>query len=195
MHRNMDMLNNVERGCRTMKKSEIKELINKSVDYRQLCRVKFDYDDNTWFVFPLLTNDKLFLCANEDDFILNGYSIRRFKDVVKAEYQDGKILSMIQAEKISEKISVPDIDILDWQTIFTSLKEQNKNIIVENEKAEEDDYPFLIGRIIKATKTKVVMQHFDADGIWQEELYEVPYSKITSVSFGTRYVETFSKYL
>ena len=64
-----------------------------------------------------------------------------------------------------------------------------------NEKAEEDDYPFLIGRIIKATKTKVVMQHFDADGIWQEELYEVPYTKITSVSFGTRYVDTFSKYL
>ena len=185
----------MSKGETTMKKSEIKELINKSVDHRQLCRVKFDYDYNTWFVFPLLTNDKLFLCANEDDFILNGYSIRRCKDVVKAEYQDGKILSMIQAEKISEKISVPNIDILDWQTIFTSLKEQNKNIIVENEKAEEDDYPFLIGRIIKATKTKVVMQHFDADGIWQEELYEVPYTKITSVSFGTRYVDTFSKYL
>ena len=102
---------------------------------------------------------------------------------------------MIQAEKISEKILVPDIDILDWQTIFTSLKEQNKNIIVENEKAEEDDYSFVIGRIIKTTKIKVVMQHFDADGIWEEEFYEVPYTKITSVSFGTRYVETFSKYL
>ena len=195
MPRNMDMSKDVERRCRTMKKSEIKELINKSVDHRQLCRVKFDYDYNTWFVFPLLTNDKLFLCANEDDFILNGYSIRRFKDVVKAEYQDGKILSMIQEEKISERILEPNIDMSDWQTIFTSLKEQNKNIIVENEKAEEDDYPFLIGRIIKATKTKVVMQHFDADGIWQEELYEVPYTKITSVSFGTRYVDTFSKYL
>ena len=178
-----------------MKKSEIKELINKSVDHRQLCRVKFDYDDNTRFVFPLLTNDKLFLCANEDDFILNGYSIRRFKDVEKAEYQDGKIFSMVQAEKIDEKITVPNIDMTDWQTIFASLKEQNKNIIVENEKAEEDDYSFVIGRIIKTTKTKVVMQHFDADGIWEEEFYEVPYTKITSVSFGTRYVETFSKYL
>ena len=169
-----------------MKKSEIKELINKSVDHRQLCRVKFDYDDNTRFVFPLLTNDKLFLCANEDDFILNGYSIRRFKDVEKAEYQDGKIFSMVQAEKIDEKITVPNIDMTDWQTIFASLKEQNKNIIVENEKAEEDDYSFVIGRIIKTTKTKVVMQHFDADGIWEEEFYEVPYTKITSVSFGTR---------
>ena len=178
-----------------MKKSDIKILLNNSIEKRQLCRVKFDYDDNTWFVFPLLINDKLFLCANEEDFILNGYSIRRFKDVVKAEYQDGKILSMIQEEKISERILEPNIDMSDWQTIFTSLKEQNKNIIVENEKVQEDDYSFVIGRIIKVTKTKVVMQHFDADGIWEEKLYEIPYSKITSVSFDTRYVNVFSKYL
>ncbi|MBQ9942912.1 MAG: hypothetical protein IJO67_00970, partial [Clostridia bacterium] len=67
----------------------------------------------------MLTNDKLFLCANEDDFILNGYSIRRFKDVEKTEYQDGKILSMIKTEKIDAKIIVPDVDMTDWQTIFT----------------------------------------------------------------------------
>ena len=76
-----------------------------------------------------------------------------------------------------------------------SLKEKNINIIIENEKAKENEDSFIIGRIIKATKTKVVMQHFDADGIWEEEFYEVPYTKITSISFGTRYVETFSKYL
>lgn len=178
-----------------MKKSDIKELINKSIEQRQLCRVKFDYDENTWFVFPLLTNDKLFLCVNEDDFIFNGYSIRRFKDVEKAEYQEGKILSIIQAEKIDKRITVPNIDMSYWKTIFESLKEQNKNIIVENEKAKENEDSFVIGRIVKTTKTKVVMQHFDAEGIWEEEFYEMPYTKITSVSFGTRYVETFSKYI
>lgn len=178
-----------------MKKSDIKLLVNNSIDHRQLCSVKFDYDDNTWFVFPLLTNDKLFLCANEDDFLLNGYSIRRFKDVKKVEYQGGKILSMIQSEKIDKQTTIPNIDMSDWQTIFTSLKEQNKNIIVENEKAEEDEYSFVIGRIVKVAKTKVIMQHFDAEGVWEEELYEIPYSKITSVSFDTRYVNVFSKYL
>lgn len=178
-----------------MKKCDIKLLINSSIVQRQLCRVRFDYDDNTWFIFPLLANDKMFLCANEEEFMLNGYSIRRFKDVEKAEYQEGKIFSMIQAEKIDERISVPNIDMSDWQTIFTSLKEQDKNIIVENEKAEENEDSFVIGRIIKATKTKVVMQHFDAEGIWEEELYEIPYSKITSVSFNTRYVDIFSKYI
>ena len=178
-----------------MKKSDIKLLINNSVEQRKLCSVKFDYDDITWFVFPLSANDKLFLCANEADFIINGYSIRRFKDVKETEYQEGKILSMIKSEGILEKLIIPEIDMTDWQTIFASLKEQNKNIIVENEKAVENECSFVIGKIIKATKTKVVMQHFDAEGIWEEELYEIPYSKITSVSFGTRYVETFSKYI
>ena len=160
-----------------------------------MCRVKFDYDDNTWFVFPLATNEKLVLCANEEEFILNGYSIRRFRDIKKAQCEVDKIFSMVKSEGIIEQLVTPKIDMMDWQTIFTSLKEQNKNIIVENEKAEEDDYSFVIGRIIKATKTKVIMQHFDSDGIWEEELYEIPYNKITSVSFDTRYVNVFSKYL
>lgn len=188
------MSNDVERKD-IMKKSDIKLLINNSIEQRQLCRVKFDYDDNTWFVFPLATNEKLVLCANEEEFILNGYSIRRFRDIEKAQCEVDKIFSMVKSEGIIEQLVTPKIDMMDWQTIFTSLKEQNKNIIVENEKAEEDDHSFIIGRIIKATKTKVVMQHFDADGIWEEKFYEVPYTKITSVSFGTRYVETFSKYL
>ena len=178
-----------------MKKSDIKLLINNSIEHRQLCRVKFNYDDNTWFVFPLATNDNLVLCANEEEFILNGYSIRRFKDIEKVQYEVGKIFSMIKSEGIIEQVITPKVDMTDWQTIFASLKEQNKNIIVENEKAEEDEYSFVIGRIIKATKTKVVMKHFDAEGIWEEELYEIPYNKITSVSFDTRYVNVFSRYL
>ena len=178
-----------------MKKSDIKLLINNSIEHRQLCRVKFDYDDNTRFVFPLATNDNLFLCANEEEFILNGYSIRRFRDIEKVHYEVDKIFSMIKSEGIIDQVLTPKIDMTDWQTIFTSLKEKNKNIIVENEKTEEADYSFVIGRIIKSTKAKVVMQHFDADGIWEEELYEIPYNKITSVSFDTRYVNVFSKYL
>ena len=38
-------------------------------------------------------------------------------------------------------------------------------------------------------------KHFDADGIWQDELLEIPFSQITTVVFGSRYVETLSKYV
>lgn len=35
----------------------------------------------------------------------------------------------------------------------------------------------------------------DADGVWIDELFEMPFSQITSITFGSRYVEVFSKYL
>ena len=178
-----------------MKKSDIKEVVNNSAEQRRLCRIKYDYDNNVQFGFPLLSNEKLFLCANENDFILDGYSIRCFKDVERVESENDKYFSMLKAEKIDASIIVPTVDMTDWQTIFTSLKEKKLNVIVENEKAEENEDSFVIGKIIKATKTKVVMQHFDAEGVWEEELYEIPYSKITSVSFDTRYINVFSKYL
>ena len=44
-------------------------------------------------------------------------------------------------------------------------------------------------------KTKVIFQHFEADGIWQENDYEITYSQITSVTFDNRYINTYSKYI
>lgn len=178
-----------------MRKCDIKTLIRTAAEKKKLCRVNFDYDENTYSAFPLVANDKLFLCVNENDFVLDGYSIRRFKDVKKAEYEDGKYFSILENEGLTNKFDVPNIDVSDWYSAFLSLQNLGKNIIVENEKAKENETEFVIGRIIKVTKTKVVMQHFDADGIWEEELYDMPFSKITSVSFGMRYIELFSKYL
>ena len=37
------------------------------------------------------------------------------------------------------------------------------------------------------------MYHFDADGIWENEPYCIPYTEVTSVTFRSRYVDTFSK--
>ena len=48
---------------------------------------------------------------------------------------------------------------------------------------------------MKVLKNKVLFRHFDADGIWQDEPYEILFSQITTVTFGSRYVEVFSKYV
>ena len=178
-----------------MKKCEIKELINEAAEHRKFCKLLLYYEENSYFVFPLITGEKLFLCANEDDFILNGYSIRRFRDVLFAENQEGKIFEMINAEGLLGGLTVPDVDVTNWGAVFNSLQKMNKNIIVGNECASDGELAFVIGKIEKITKTKVLMRHFDADGIWEDELYEIPFSKITSVSFSTRYVDIFSKYV
>jgi hypothetical protein len=178
-----------------MTKSEIKSIVNRSVNQRNLCRMFFRYDAYYRYYFPLISNDKLFLGAEEDDFILNGYSIRRYVDLTKVQIKEDKCVEILKSEGIIESIKTPDVDISNWETVFTSLQKMNKNIIVEKESLNEDECEFVIGRIDRAFKKFAYIYHFDADGIWQEEPFKIPYTEITSISFGTRYVEVFSKYL
>ena len=177
-----------------MKKSEMIELINSALKHNDLCRIVFKYNYNYSHHFPLKISDKLFLSANEDDFIIDGFSVRRFCDIKKIEIIDDKYVEIIKLEGVSDNIKVPEIDVTDWYNSFLSLAKLNINIIVEKESLE-DDGEFAIGKIVKVLKTKVVFKGFGADGIWEADHYEIPYSQITSVTFASRYVDIFSKYV
>lgn len=178
-----------------MTKTEIKRIVNDSITERNLCRMFFRYDRNYLYYFPLASGDKLFLGAEEDDFMLNGYSIRRYVDMTKIQVKNDMCAKILKSEGIADSIQAPTIDISNWETVFISLQKISKNIIIEKESLNEDDWEFYIGRIDKVYKKFVYFYHFDADGIWQDEPFKIPYSEITSVSFGTRYVDTYSKYI
>ena len=179
-----------------MKKTEMIELFRKSVDTKPLIRMHLKYDAYYTYWFPFGASEKLFYALKEDDFITNGYSIRRFRDIKKFEIKDdAKYVDILRAEKVLDGVSAPDIDLTDWNSVFLSLSRLGKNIIIEHESLDEDEWEYYIGRIEKVLKTKVLFRHFDADGIWQDEPYEIPFSKITSVTFDCRYVNVFSKYV
>ena len=178
-----------------MKKSEMKEIVRAAIEPKGLCRMFFKYDFNYRYYFPFQASDKLFLGAEEDDFIIDGFSIRRFCDLTKVQIKDDKCIEIIRNEGILNNLSAPEVDLTDWHSVFLSLQRIGKNIIVEKESLDEDEREYAIGHIEKVLKNKVLFKHFDADGIWQDEQLEIPFSKITSVTFGSRYVETFSKYI
>lgn len=178
-----------------MKKIEIIELINMAVKSKEMCRIFFKYNYYYSYHFPLITSDKLFLSANEDDFIIDGFTVRRFCDVKKLEIKNDKCVEIIKYEGVLADIKVPEIDITDWYNTFLSLSKLNINIIIEKESLYDDECEFAIGKIVKVLKTKVIFKGFDADGVWQEDYYEIPYSQITSVTFASRYVDIFSKYV
>ena len=71
----------------------------------------------------------------------------------------------------------------------------NVNIIVEKESLDQIDDEFVIGRIEEVFKHCAYVRHFDADGVWQEEPYRIPYNEITSLTFNSRYIEFYSKYV
>lgn len=178
-----------------MKKIEIIELINMAVKSKEMCRIFFKYNYYYSYHFPLITSEKLFLSANEDDFIIDGFTVRRFCDIKKLEIKNDKCVEIIKCEGVLDVIKVPEIDITDWYNTFLSLSKLNINIIVEKESLNDDECEFAIGKIVKVLKTKVIFKGFDADGVWQEDFYEIPYSQITSVSFASRYIDVFSKYV
>ena len=94
--------------------------------------------------------------TNEDDFIIDGFTVRRFCDVKKAEIKNDKCVEIIKSEGLLDNIKVPEIDITDWFSVFLSLSELNINIIVEKESLNDDECEFAIGKIVKVLKTKVI---------------------------------------
>lgn len=57
------------------------ELFQCSTEQKPLLRLYLKYDAYYTYWFPFEASEKLFLAAKEDDFIINGFSIRRFRDI------------------------------------------------------------------------------------------------------------------
>ncbi len=178
-----------------MKKYEIRQLLNDCISPPKLCSVQMKYNYHNEFYYPIKVSERLFLGAREEDFILNGYCICRIKDAVKAKIVGSKYLEINTEEGLPDKLVVPDVDITDWRSVFSDLDKANRNIIIEIEDTDLNNCEFAIGRIVKVLKDRVRIKVFDCEGVWETELWEMLFSEITSVTFGSRYVDIFSKYV
>ena len=178
-----------------MKKSDIKELMGSAIKNVKIVNVYFRFSCYYYNRIPLAQNDKLFITVNEDDFILNGYSIYRFKDVTKVTIKNDKCDEILKSEGITSSIVFPKVDISNWNTVFESLKHMNKNVTIEKETVEGKNDDIYIGRIEKIYKKFAYIWEFDADGRWYDKPTRILYSEITKITFDNRYVEVFSKYI
>ena len=179
-----------------MKKSDIKELIKIAAENFNVVNACFWFNENYYNLIPLTSSDKLFFSINEDDFIFDGYGIFRFKDMIKVEIKNDLCDIILKNEGLTSNIVIPNIDISNWKTVFESLRCINKNIIIENQiDGIDEDEELVVGRIEKIYKNFAYVWIVDADGIWDDSPIRVPYSGITNITFGSRYVDIFSKYL
>jgi hypothetical protein len=174
-----------------MKKQDKLDLIQNAIENPQLCRCFFTYDDNYYYYYPNAVNEKFLLGQEENDFILDGYCIRKISQLKKVEIRDGICNTINQQIGLHQQIIMPPVDISNWKTIFDSLMVLDCFVIIENELSEE----FAIGIIEKTFRNKLYFKQFDADGIWDACGLEIPYSQITTVKWGCRYAEVWQKYL
>ena len=177
-----------------MKKSEKLERLHSARGTYDLCRCYFSYDENYWYFYILEHSDKLMLGVEEDDFILDGFQIRKISDLKKIEIKEDACVKINEENGLLRDVEKPEVDLSSWPTAFGSLALLRCFVIVENEKFENGKKFFYIGTIKKTKKSSVVITPFDADGNWLEDV-ELPYAKITSVTFGDRYSKTWQKRL
>lgn len=174
-----------------MKKQEKINLIQKAIQETVICRCYFVYDQNYFYYYPNAVNEKFFLGQEEDDFLLDGYCIRKISQLKKIEVKDDKCQEINKLFGITDQVVDPGIDISSWQSIFESLSKLDTYIQIEDAFGEQ----FAIGIIQKVLKDKLYFKHFDADGIWDEADLDIRYSQITSVCWGTRYAQYWKRYM
>lgn len=174
-----------------MKKADKINLLKSSTGTYNLCRCYFNYDPNYWYFYILDLSENLILGIEEDDFILNGFQIRKISDLRKFEIKDDICHKINQENNLLDDIKKPKINLSSWKTVFESLKPLNAFVIVENEK---NDGFFYIGYITEIAKSFILFSHVDASGEWYENI-KIPYTDITSVTFNDRYSKTWQNYL
>ena len=166
-------------------------MIQKAISETEICRCYFTYDDSYYYYYPNAVNDKFFLGQEEFDFLLDGYSIRKISQLKKVEIK-GDLCNVINKYiGLHERIKMPPVDISNWKSIFDGLMAMDCFVIVENEINGE----FAIGTIEKTLKNRLLFRSFDADGVWDETAFEIPYSQITTVKWATRYSTVWQTYL
>jgi hypothetical protein len=176
-----------------MKKEDKLTTLEGAVRDVSLCRCHFyhDGDGDFYYYYPIALSETLFLSQNEDDFLLDGYTIRKIAHLRKVEIKDDLCNEINKRNGLTDQIKMPKVDLTSWQTVFESLKAMNTAVIVEDERSDE----FAIGIIETVLKTKVYVREFDADGVWNDGITVIPYTGITKVKWGTRYALGWERYL
>ncbi len=152
-------------------------------------------DPNRLYGVMVSQSDVLMLLHKDDDFIFDGYTVLRRKDITKSFSSEPNdyCTKLMKKEGVWEAVpqSIKKLPLNSWATLLNCFI--GKVVILESEHKDKDD-DFYIGPIEKITKTSVVIRWFDAVGEWGE-CDSVPFSKITSMRFGDRYSTTYAKYL
>lgn len=176
-----------------MTRDEIRSVLQSCVSPSAVARVRFFLRDYDEFFFPLRVSERLFLGIAERDFQLDGFTVRRLADIEEAEPIRGTYLKIHQAEGNLARLSVPPIPITSWRAACSALAASGELVIVETEEETADG--FFIGRILAVGEQGIRFRSFDGRGVWDERPIQLPYQRVKALTFGSRYITTYGKYV
>lgn len=178
-----------------MAREQIISILNACISPITVCKVSLAYHAYDDILFPIKLSKQLFLSITERDFQLDGFTVRRLEDVVAAEPIRGTYMKIHKAEGNLERLVAPPINISSWRAVSSCLCSSGEIVIVEHESLTKEECTFAIGRILAVGEQGMRFRSFDGAGHWDDRPMNIPYSQITSVTFGSRYITTYAKYI
>lgn len=178
---------------------KIRQQIKSHLDKKTVCNVHRKVAEETLQRiqgYILDYSEHFVLMQMVDDFRVDGYTIFSLESISVIQYGENEkyLDKIIHWEKQTRDVSKKyDVDLTTWTSIFRTIKKTGGNVIIQNE--DPADYTFDIGPIIKSTSKAVYIRYFNAAGKQDKELTKIPFSKITSMSFDTHYINVISKYI
>lgn len=178
---------------------EIIEKIKFHQGNKKYCKIRRSVGENTFEKssgYIVDFSENFVLLQETDDFIIRGYLIIPFQSIseVICSVSDKYYDKIMKAEGITAKVGNKyKIELKSWKTIFDSIQKLDFNVIVQNEKPNNED--FNIGPITKITEEAVYIQYFDPKCYIDSESTKIDFSEITIASFDDIYINTLSKYL
>jgi hypothetical protein len=185
-----------------MKKKLLQEA-EKQLQEQNYARYTFNFSDNVEIVRGCILDfsKKLILFQESDNFMIEpfGYKILPLKNLSYLRFNDVDSFynQILKSENQTQFLSNPtEIDISDWQSLFESLKNASKCVIVEHDSPDKKNFiSFTIGDIKSITKKYVHVLNFKADGVWDKKPTKIKFKNIQTVNFDDNYSKVFRKYV
>jgi hypothetical protein len=141
-------------------------------------------------------SDSFILIQAVSDFTLLEFWIFETSKITNFRYNknDRYYDKIMESEGLKNNFKIKTkVNLSSWETLFSSLKNKKKYIIVECENPKIDE--FIIGEITNVKSKSISILYFNAEGVLDKEPRKVKFKNITKVAFDDRYIDVFSKYL
>jgi len=185
-----------------MKKKKIDKfnrLVDKYSNKRECVKIYRNVTDgeaNIYGVILAQSNEFLQLTEN-NEFKFNGELIIRKDhfDAIRCSKYEKKIREILVAENhlSNSKPIRTEVELLNWNGIFNSLKNKDIHVIIECEDLKKPT--FTIGAINKVKKKSIEISNYDPSGKVDKKSTNIKFKNITLVRFKDAYSTTFRKYL
>lgn len=177
-----------------MKKKKIRKRLEKAIKARQLCKIDLVYNsEETYRFLPLNMSETLVYLIKDGDPAAQGYSIRSLEAIERVTVED-ESMETAPKEEDKDEMSVPEVDLTDWPSVFQSLGKLGQVVVVESEELIKRDGSYAIGKIEKVGRKHIGISYYGPDSAWANKKWKIPYEEVTCVTTESCYTEVLSSY-